>query len=95
MVFRRVCTVVLIAVLGIGVDQAWSYSGGSGTYQDPYQIATAEDLIQLGRSFDGYGLCYVLTQDLDLSTHHFSQAVIARALAYGVSDEAGGLYRFF
>jgi hypothetical protein len=80
MVFRRVCTVVLIAVFGIGAVPAWSYSGGAGTSQDPYQISTAEDLIQLGRTFDGYGLCYVLTQDLDLSAHHFSQAVVARAL---------------
>lgn len=80
MMFRRVCTVVLSVVLGMSANQAWSYSGGAGTPDDPYQIATAEDLIQLGNTFDGYGLSYVLTQDLDLSAYNFSQAVIARAI---------------
>lgn len=78
--FWRVYTAIFCAVLGVSVNHAWSYSGGVGTPQDPYQIATPEDLVQLGNTFDEYGLCYVLTQDLDLSNYHFSQAVVARAI---------------
>ncbi|MCF7975904.1 MAG: hypothetical protein K9N55_18960 [Phycisphaerae bacterium] len=58
----------------------WAYSGGTGTSQDPYLIASAEDLIQLGNTFDGYGLHYALSHDIDLSGYTFTQAVIARAI---------------
>ncbi len=42
------------------------YSGGSGTTQDPYQIATAADLIALGETSADYDKHFVLTADIDL-----------------------------
>jgi len=79
MVFRRVLIVLSLVVCACA-NQVWAYSGGSGTSQDPYRIATAEDLVLLGNTFDGYDLFYVLTHDIDLSTYTFPQAVIARAI---------------
>ena len=48
------------------------YAGGSGTEEDPYQIATAEQLLALSAavndgSANGYpGAFFVLTADIDL-----------------------------
>ncbi|MCX5644072.1 MAG: hypothetical protein NTZ17_05225 [Phycisphaerae bacterium] len=58
------------------------YSGGSGTAQDPYQIATAADLILLGETPGDYGKHLVLTSDIDLDPNLpgrkvFDKAVIA------------------
>ncbi|MFC1764244.1 GLUG motif-containing protein [Planctomycetota bacterium] len=59
------------------------YSGGSGTENDPYQIATAQDLIELGDDPNNYDKHFILTSDIDLSGYSFNQAVIA-------PDTAGG-----
>ena len=58
------------------------YSGGSGTAQDPYQIATAADLIALGETPADYDKHFILTADIDLDPNLpgrkvFDKAVIA------------------
>ena len=58
------------------------YSGGSGTPDDPYQIATAEDLIALGETPEDYDKHFILTADIDLDPNLpggkvFDKAVIA------------------
>ena len=58
------------------------YGGGSGTEEDPYQIATAEDLIALGETPEDYDKHFILTADIDLSPNLprrkvFDKAVIA------------------
>jgi hypothetical protein len=58
------------------------YSGGSGTAQDPYQIATAAELILLGETPADYGKHFLLTTDIDLDPRlpgrkAFDKAVIA------------------
>jgi len=58
------------------------YSRGSGTAQDPYQIATAADLIALGETPADYGKHFILTADIDLDPNLpgrkvFDKAVIA------------------
>ena len=42
------------------------YSGGTGEPNDPYQIATAADLIALGETPDDYDKHFILTADIDL-----------------------------
>jgi hypothetical protein len=54
-----------------------TYSGGSGTADDPYQIATAADLIALGETPEDYDKDFILTADIDLAGHVFDKAVIA------------------
>jgi hypothetical protein len=61
-----------------------AYSGGSGTAEDPYQIATAADLIALGESARLYDRHFILTADIDLDPKLpgrkvFDKAVIAPA----------------
>ena len=58
--------------------------GGSGTAHDPYQIATAEDLLLLGDSPLDYDKHFILTADIDLDPNLpgrkvFDKAVIAPA----------------
>jgi len=60
------------------------YSGGTGELNDPYQIATAEDLMLLGDSPEDYDKHFILTADIDLDPNLpgrkvFDKAVIAPA----------------
>ena len=58
------------------------YSGGTGEPNDPYRIATAEDLMLLGDSPEDYAKHFLLTADIDLDPNLpgrkvFDKAVIA------------------
>jgi len=58
------------------------YSGGTGEPNDPYQIATAADLIALGETPEDYDKHFVMTADIDLDPNlpgrkAFDKAVIA------------------
>jgi len=56
------------------------YSGGTGTADDPYQIATAEDLITLGQTPDDYDKNFILTADIDLDPNLPERKVFDRAV---------------
>jgi rhodanese-related sulfurtransferase len=65
-----------------GVDTNIKYGGGTGEPNDPYQIATAEDLMLLGESPEDYDKHFILTADIDLDPDLpgrkvFDKAVIA------------------
>jgi len=58
------------------------YSGGTGEPNDPYQIATASDLIALGETPEDYDKHFILTAEIDLDPNLprrkvFDKAVIA------------------
>jgi rhodanese-related sulfurtransferase len=58
------------------------YNGGTGEPNDPYQIATVEDLILLGEAPEDYDKHFILTADIDLDPNIpglkvFDKAVIA------------------
>lgn len=61
-----VCAIAMLlsvcAVSGFAEESA--FAGGSGTAEDPYQIATAE---QLAAVAENLAACYVLKADIDLS----------------------------
>ena len=64
------------------VEPNKKYSGGTGEPGDPYQIATAEDLMQLGETPEDYDKHFILTSDIDLDPNLpggkvFDKAVIA------------------
>jgi hypothetical protein len=67
----------LIAICLLSVPVYAQYSGGSGTADDPYQIATAADLIALGETPDDYDKHFKLMADIDLSGYTYDRAVIA------------------
>jgi hypothetical protein len=57
---------------------AYLYSGGSGTTEDPYQIATKADLLVLAADANDYSKAFVLVNDINLAGLTFATAVIAR-----------------
>ena len=79
-IFRE--TIGLVVSLAILSTATAQYRGGSGTPDDPYQIATAADLIALGETPDDYDKHFILTADIDLDPNLpgrrvFDDAVIA------------------
>ncbi len=46
---------------------AGTYSGGTGTAEDPYRISSAEDLIALGQDTADFTKSFILTSDIDMS----------------------------
>ncbi len=70
--------VISIALsFGLFIPSVWAYSGGTGEPNNPFQIATAQDLIDLGNDPCGYDKHYVQVNDIDLSGLTFDRAVIA------------------
>jgi hypothetical protein len=69
------------------------YSGGSGTTQDPYQIATAVDLIALGETPADYDKHFVLTADIDLDPNLPGRKVFDKAVIAGNNDPRPGYYQ--
>jgi len=73
---------VLLAVCLFGQPAHAKYSGGTGEPNDPYQIATPEDLIALGETPEDYDKHFIMTADIDLDPNLpgrkvFDKAVIA------------------
>ncbi len=76
----------LVAVCLVSLPAQAQYSGGRGTADDPYRIATAGDLIALGRTPHDYDKHFILTADIDLDPNlprrkAFDGAVIAPNMA--------------
>ena len=69
------------------------YSGGSGTAQDPYQIATAADLILLGETPADYGKHFVLTADIDLDPNLPGRKVFDKAVIAADTDPVKDYYQ--
>ncbi len=59
-------TLIAITVCSLSFPAYAKYSGGTGEPNDPYQIATAEDLMLLGESPEDYDKHFILTADIDL-----------------------------
>jgi hypothetical protein len=72
------------------------YSGGTGEPNDPYQIATAEDLIALGETPADYDKHFVLTADIDLDPNLPGRKVFDRAvIAPDANETNAGWYVYF
>ena len=56
------------------------YSGGTGEPNDPYQIATADDLIALGETPEDYDKHFILTADIDLDPNFPGRKVFDKAV---------------
>jgi hypothetical protein len=71
---------VLAGVCLAGLPVRAQYSGGTGEPNDPYQIATAADLIALGETPDDYDKHFLLTADIDLDPNLPGRKVFDRAV---------------
>ena len=74
---KKLFSILLALTLALGMNAAFAesspYAGGTGAAENPYRIATAEQLLALSAAVnDGsaggyYGACFALTEDLDLA----------------------------
>jgi len=65
------------------------YGGGDGTADNPYQIATVEHLVELGKTKADYESHFILTADLDMAGTVYERAIIGPDL----DDEKWGPQR--
>jgi hypothetical protein len=65
----------------------FGYSDGSGTPEEPYQIANKEDLLTLAGTIADYNKCFILTADINTGGQVFTTAIIA-------ADTVAGNYSF-
>ena len=79
--------VLLLAIVSVATAK---YSGGSGTAQDPYQIATAADLMTLGETPGDYDKHFILTADIDLDPNLPGRRVFDKAPIASASAEYEG-----
>jgi hypothetical protein len=68
------------------------YAGGTGAADDPYQIATAADLIALGESPEDYDKHFILTADIDLDPNLPARKIFAKAV---IAPDMDPTTRFF
>jgi hypothetical protein len=71
---------LLLAISLFGQLAQAKYGGGSGTADDPYQIATAADLIALGETPEDYDKHFILTDDVDLDPNLLGRKVFDKAI---------------
>ncbi len=74
--------VMLYLILAIS-PILWAYSGGTGEPNDPYQIATAADLLELGESTGDYSKAFVLVADVNFSEYDVFQGAVIAAMKKG------------
>ena len=70
------------------------YAGGSGTADDPYQIATAKNLNDLGESPEDYNKHFILTDNIDLDPNLPGRKVFDKAVIAPDVNETTEWWRF-
>lgn len=73
---RIVFAVIIVGGLVL-TSICFGYSGGSGTAQEPYQIATKADLLTLAGTTADYNKCFIMTADINMGGQEFTTAIIA------------------
>ncbi len=75
----RACAAIALFLALVPAAPA-QYSGGRGVPDDPYQIATAADLIALGETPEDYDKHFILTADIDLDPNLPGRKVFDKAV---------------
>ena len=81
--------IFVVAVLSVFAQPSQAkYSGGTGEPNDPYQIATAQDLMALGNEPNDYGRHFVLTADIDLDPNLPGRSVLDSPVVARIDSNA-------
>lgn len=91
---QTIGTVLLVCLTYQPLAPAAEFAGGTGEPNDPYQIATADQLTAIGSNSDLLGKSFVLVADIDLDPNLpggrvFTDALIARDNREDVGDHSG------
>ncbi|MHC4558647.1 MAG: GLUG motif-containing protein [Planctomycetota bacterium] len=79
---------LLVTICLVSIPAQAQYGGGTGEPNDPYQIATAEDLMLVGESPEDYDKHFILTADIDLDPNLPGCKVFAKAVIAPDTDPA-------
>src|SRR4030042_767679 len=79
--------VFAIIVWGLVSSVCPGYSGGAGTAEEPYRIATKADLLELAGATTDYNKCFIMTADINMGGPAFASAIIAADTSPGSSFE--------
>ena len=79
-----ILVLAIIAFLASAAAKA-KYSGGTGELNDPYQIATAEDLNDIGNHTEDLDKHFILINDVNLAGYTGTQFKIIESFS-GVFD---------
>jgi len=83
-----------ITIFSLNLPAYAQYSGGTGEPNDPYQIATAADLIALGEDPNDYDKHFILTADIDLDPNLPGRKVFDKAVIAPNTDPNDKYYWF-
>ena len=68
----------MVVLFFLIAPNCWAYTSGQGTQADPYEIANANDLLELAETTGDYAKHFILTADIDMTGEGpFHTAVIA------------------
>jgi len=80
---RILRTIILLITICLFTFPAYAkYSGGTGEPNDPYQIATAKQLISIGSDPRLLDKCFVLVNNLDLDPNLPGRRIFSRAVMH-------------
>ncbi len=74
---RKAFVVLSIFCVLISCGFCGEYGGGDGTADNPYQIASVEHLVELGKTQSDYESHFILTADLDMAGTVYKRAIIS------------------
>jgi hypothetical protein len=85
-------TGILLVCLSILTPKAWArYGGGTGEPNDPYRIATAEDLNDIGNYEDDWDKHFILVNDVNMAEYTGTQfKIIGNFLGWDHSGKPEG-----
>jgi hypothetical protein len=83
---------LIVAICLFSLPAYAKYSGGTGEPNDPYQIATAADLIALGEDPNDYDKHFLLTADIDLDPNLPGRKVFDKAVIGSQWNPFSGAY---
>ncbi|HIJ72411.1 MAG TPA: hypothetical protein HPP87_13805 [Planctomycetes bacterium] len=73
----KIFAVLLIVLIPFSAVQAIKYSGGTGEPNEPYRIATPNDLNDIGNHPEDFNKCFILVNDINMEGFTYSTALIA------------------
>ena len=81
---------LLITICLVSLPAQAQYSSGTGDANDPYQIASADDLMLFGETSGDYDKHFILTADIDLDPNLPGRKVFDRAVIPAFFGELNG-----
>ncbi len=81
---------MVVVCLSLLSSLAAGYTGGTGSPEDPFQIASKDDFLAMTTASGDWGSCFILTADIDLAGLTFDNSPIAHEITKGIEGNFDG-----